>query len=212
MNRDSQLIAEAYQSIYKNQVDESFRGALAGAVMGLMSLFSGQQVQGQVSNIPTTSEVNPQPQINNNTAAGLKALAGAANQANAIQAQYNKDWQASMNAAKNDPNWKNYTTNQKKTDDITEKYYADLTALRNNLKQQFNLDDNKFERLIGYATNYQPDTYRGLMKLSLATSTANSKAGLNQWIDTVVHNSQEDLANDIKQLGQVTKGIQQPSR
>jgi len=211
MNKDAQLIAEAYESIYRNQVDESFRGALAGAAMGLMSLFSGQQAQSQIQQPPTTSEVVPQHQIDNSTAAGLKVLAGAANQANAIQAQYNKDWQASMDATKNDPNWKNYTTDQKKTDDITQKYHADLTALRNNLKQQFNLDDNKFERLISYATNYQPDTYKGLMKLSLATSTANSKAGLNQWVDTVVNNSREDLANDIKQINQVTKGIQ-PSR
>jgi len=205
MNKDAQLIAEAYQSIYNDQVNESVRGALAGAVMGLMSLFGGQHAQGQVQQSSTTSEVNPQQQIDNNTSAGLQLLKQYADAADQYKAKFDQDY-ASLSKDVTAGDNKSYMEKDRARQQAQTNYYNSLRQGRQELMKQFNLDDNQFERLIGYATNYDPNTYKSLMKFSLATQPG--RDNLNKWADTSIHNSKEDLSNTIKQINNTVRGIQ----
>jgi hypothetical protein len=192
MNKDQILLAEAYDKIYQDQIDESVKGAIAASALAILGLFSGQNAQGQA----TTPQQGQVQQVENSNSALINLFAKATTQANNINAQYKRDWKAAL--ATNDTN---------KVNELDKKYYADIDALRQSLIKQTQLPDDKFEELLNSLANLDQNKFRGVTLLSYMNS-ANLKQGAHKWMDSQTKISDRNIKSLIGGMKQTLKGEQ----
>jgi DNA-binding ferritin-like protein (Dps family) len=194
MNKDQQLLAEAYCSIYQQeQVDENLKGALAAGVLGAMSLFGGN-AQAQAPVQQPVAQQNQQ--IDAQTQQVLNILTNYSQKANKLKSDYNA---AYKNIKVNTNDSRAATQSFKEREQLTNNYKQSIRELRNNLQKTFNTDDTKLENLINSAINYNPEQYKSLANLSLA---AGNKEELNRWVDTVGKNTDQYLQQTTSNLKQ----------
>jgi DNA-binding ferritin-like protein (Dps family) len=192
MNKDQQLIAEIYSSIYQQkQIDENLKGALAAGILGAMSLFGGNTQAQTPAEQPTTQQ---NQQIDAQTQQVLNILTNYSQKANKLKSDYNTAYKK-IKINTNDS--RAATQSFKEREQLTNNYKQSIRELRSDLQKTFNTDDTKLENLISSAIDYSPDQYKSLANLSLA---AGNKEELNRWVDTVGKNTDQYLQQTTSNL------------
>ena len=194
MNKDQQLLAEAYISIYQQEeIDENLRGAIAAGILGALSLFGGN-AQAQVpEQEPTTQQTQ---QVDSQTQYVLDILAKFSQKVSKLKSDYNNAYKA----LKTDPNTvdvRQYSENSKKQEQLTTAYKQSISKLRSDLLKTFNTDEAKLEKLLDSAINYNEAQYKSLANLSLALG---DKESLNRWADIQIDDANQYLQQTIGNL------------
>jgi len=165
---------------------------LERSALAILGLFSGQNAQGQA----TTPQQGQVQQVENSNSALINLFAKATIQANNINSQYKRDWKAAL--ATND------TT---KVDQLSKKYYADITTLRQSLIRQTQLPDDKFEELLGTLLDIDQNKFNGVTLLS-SINSADQKQGAHKWIDSQTKIADRNIKGLIGGMKQTLKGEQ----
>jgi DNA-binding ferritin-like protein (Dps family) len=194
MNKDQQLLAEAYCSIYQHeQVDENLKGALAAGILGAMSLFGGN-VQAQTPAQQPVAQQNQQ--IDAQTQQVLNILTNYSQKASKLKNDYDT---AYKNIKVNTNDSRAAMQSFKDREQLTNNYKQTIRELRKDLQKAFNTDDTKIENLISSAIDYSPEHYKSLADLSLATG---NKEELNKWADTRIKDTDQYLQQTTGNLKQ----------
>lgn len=199
MNKDQQLLAEAYISIYQQEeIDENLRGAIAAGILGALSLFGGNAQAQAPAEQPTAQQTQ---QIDSQTQHVLDILAKFSQKVTKLNGDYNNAYKS----LKTDPNTvdtRQYSENSKKQEQLTTAYKQSISKLRTDLLKTFNTNEANIEKLLSSAINYNYDQYKSLAALSLATG---DKEALNKWADIQIDDAnqyfQQTLSNLKTQLG-----------
>ena len=196
MNKDQQLLAEAYCSIYQQeQVDENLKGALAAGILGALSFFGGN-AQAQAPAPAQQPTAHQTQQIDSQTQYVLDVLTKFSQKVSKLT----NDYENAYKNLKTDPNTvdvRQYSENSKQQQQLTTAYKQSISKLRADLLKTFNADNTKIEKLLASAINYDYEQYKDLAALSLSTG---DREALNKWADIQIDDANQYMQQTINSL------------
>jgi DNA-binding ferritin-like protein (Dps family) len=194
MNKDQQLLAEAYISIYQQEeIDESLRGAIAAGILGALSFFGGNAQAQTPAQQPTAHQTQ---QIDSQTQYVLDVLTKFSQKVSKLT----NDYENAYKNLKTDPNTvdvRQYSENSKQQQQLTTAYKQSISKLRADLLKTFNADNTKIEKLLASAINYDYEQYKDLAALSLSTG---DREALNKWADIQIDDANQYMQQTINSL------------